>query len=136
METPTLRTGKAKDLSVRTGSKSVQKLEKNAQNITGTVADLQRRLQELETGKVLLTWCLCNYLLSSCTICLTVAYGVPDIAADQLGKQDFETHLAELNRKKEDLQKRVDGNKRWTVCIPCYFDCGPYIDPGCSSSTC
>ena len=53
MQSPTLRAGKAKDVSVRTGSKSVQKLEKNAQHITGTVADLQRRLQGLETGKVL-----------------------------------------------------------------------------------
>ena len=52
MQSNTLRAGKTKDASVRTGSKSVQKLEKNAQNITGTVTDLQRRLQELETGKV------------------------------------------------------------------------------------
>lgn len=46
-----------------------------------------------------------------------------DIAADMAGKQGFESHLATLTRKKEDLQKRIDANKQWTVCTPiiCLF---------------
>lgn len=40
-----------------------------------------------------------------------------DVAADLVGKQGFESHLAELTRKKDDLQKRVDINKQWTVCV-------------------
>ena len=38
-----------------------------------------------------------------------------EIAADLEGKQGFESHLAALTRKKEDLQKRIDSNKQWTV---------------------
>ena len=42
---------------------------------------------------------------------------VADIAADLIGKQGFEAHLAELTRKKEDLQKNINANKEWTVRI-------------------
>ena len=38
-----------------------------------------------------------------------------EIAAGLEGKQGFESHLAALTRKKEDLQKRIDSNKQWTV---------------------
>ena len=44
-------------------------------------------------------------------------FAAADIAADLLGKQGFENHLASLTRKKEELQKRIDVNKAWTVAI-------------------
>lgn len=46
------RSGKQQDRSVRSGAQPVQQLQSNAQNISGTVLNIERTLQELDTGKV------------------------------------------------------------------------------------
>ncbi|KAL3160670.1 hypothetical protein ABBQ32_010585 [Trebouxia sp. C0010 RCD-2024] len=78
MEARAGRTNKQQDRSLRSGARPVQQLQKNAQNISGSVLNIEH------------------------------------IAADLVGKQGFDSHLAELTRKKEDLQKRVNLNKQWT----------------------
>ena len=47
------RSGKQQDRSVRSGAQPVQQLQSNAQNISGTVLNIERTLQELDTGKVI-----------------------------------------------------------------------------------
>ncbi|DBA70182.1 hypothetical protein WJX79_001992 [Trebouxia sp. C0005] len=90
------RADKQQNRSVRSGTGPVQQLHKNAQNISGTVQNLERKLHELDA----------------------------DIAADLAGKQGFESHLATLTRKKEDLQKKIDVNKQWTDMFD--KDVGPF----------
>ena len=41
------------DRSVRSGTKPVQQLHKNAQNISGTVLNMERKLHELDAGNLL-----------------------------------------------------------------------------------
>ena len=53
MEAPAGRSGKQQDRSVRSGARPVQQLQSNAQNISGTVLNIERTLQELDAGKVI-----------------------------------------------------------------------------------
>ena len=53
MEARAGRAGKQHDSSVRSGTRPVQQLQKNAQNISGTVLNIERKLHELDAGKVL-----------------------------------------------------------------------------------
>ncbi len=120
MQGRTQRADKQQDRSVRSGTGPVQQLHKNAQNITGTVQNLERKLHELDTGKVAALRSCWAFHKHDSGLSHHAFLGshqlVADIAADLVGKQGFESHLATLTRKKEDLQKKVDVNKQWTVC--------------------
>lgn len=52
MQGRTQRADKQQDRSVRSGTGPVQQLHKNAQDITGTVQNLERKLHQLDAGKV------------------------------------------------------------------------------------
>lgn len=52
MEARAGRTNKQQDRSVRLGARPVQQLQKNAQNISGSVLNIERTLHELDAGKV------------------------------------------------------------------------------------
>ena len=52
MQARTGRVGQQQDRSIRSGARPVQQLQKNAQNISGTVLNIERKLHELDAGKV------------------------------------------------------------------------------------
>lgn len=53
MEARARRPGKPEDRSVRPGAQPVQQLQKNAQNISGIVLNIERTVQDLDTGTVI-----------------------------------------------------------------------------------
>lgn len=62
MEARAGRTNKQQDRSLRAGAQPVQQLQKNAQNISGSVLNKERTLHELDAGRVQL-WMFITYLL-------------------------------------------------------------------------
>ena len=79
MKVTSKRTDKAQDRSLRAGTKPVQQLHQNAQNITGTVLNLERKIHELDAGKVAgNTNMHASYWLYDCSSAAVLALCIPD----------------------------------------------------------
>ncbi len=93
MQGRTQRADKQQDRSVRSGTAPVQQLHKNAQNISGTVQNLERKLHELDAGKVAALRPCWSFHKDDSGLSHHAFWGshqlVAEIAADLAGKQGF-----------------------------------------------